>query len=346
MISLDKQILDSNSRVADRMKDYGKTDEIFIVVPSREKKIVDLSPSVHVESAVGGKVGQFFRLYNLGKKIIKNNRIETITAQDPFFTGLIGVLLRRRFNIPLEVQAHGDFYGSGYYRTSGLGNWLRYWLGRWVLGRADRVRAVSQRVRESLLTLGVSTNKIELRPIRADLDFIRNYQTRLDLCERYPGYEKIFLVLGRLESVKNISWLIDVFKEVLRQKNRYLLLIVGGGKEESKIKLQVISYKLQDNIKFESWTNDPISYLKTADCLLFPSLSEGYGLVAMEAAAAGTKVIMTDVGVANYELKSASPKVTIVPVGDRDKFIEAMLKICPVIQPRKFCSAEQKEAAD
>lgn len=320
MISLDKNILDPGSRVANRMKEYGETDEIFIIVPSQKKKILDLSQSVHVESVAGGKINQFFRLYTLGKKIIKNNQIETVTAQDPFFMGLIGVILKKRFNIPLEIQAHGDFYGGDYYKNSGLGSWLRYWLGRLVvLPRADKVRVVSQRIRNSLLTLGVSANKIELRPITVDQNFIRNYQPRLDLRGKYPGYEKIFLVLGRLDPIKNIGWLVGAFNEAAKQKNDWLLLIVGSGRDGTNI-------KLQNNIKLESWTNDPISYLKTADCLLFPSLSEGHGLVAMESAAAGTPVIMTDVGVANYELKPG-PKVKIVPVGDKEAFVRAMLEI-------------------
>jgi glycosyltransferase involved in cell wall biosynthesis len=76
----------------------------------------------------------------------------------------------------------------------------------------------------------------------------------------------------------------------------------------------------------EKWTDDPFSYVKTADCVLFPSLSEGYGMVAMEAHAAGTPIIMTDVGVANYELP-AGPKVIITPLDDRDKFIQAILQL-------------------
>ena len=103
-------------------------------------------------------------------------------------------------------------------------------------------------------------------------------------------------------------------------------MLVGDGLEKDKIKQKIKELNFKKNIITEDWTNDPIGYLKIADCLVFPSSSEGYGLVAMEAIAVGTPVIMTDVGVANYELKSGS-KVKIVPVGDRDKFIEAILKI-------------------
>ena len=242
-----------------------------------------------------------------------------ITTQDPFFTGLIGILLKRKFKIKLEVQMHGDFFGDYYQKQ-----WIKLKIAKFVLKCADVIRVVGERVKQSLLNLGISENKIIVKSVPIDTELIKNYQPKIDLHQKYPGYEKIFLVLGRLDPVKNVSWLIGVFREVVNQQGGCLLLIVGSGKEESNLKLQVTSYKLQNNIKFETWTDDPISYIKTADCVLFSSLSEGYGLVPMEAFFAGTLVIMNDVGVANCELKS-SEKVKIISVSDREAWIKSML---------------------
>lgn len=319
MFSLDKKILDPNSRVAERMRQYGRNDEIFILIPASETKVFDLSPTVHVFSAGGSKLSQFFQIKKIGRKILLEHKIDLITTQDPFYIGLIGVWLKRKSGVPLEVQLHGDFFGSQYYSS-----W-KFFLGRWVVRRTDKVRAVGERVKQSVIRFGVAENKIMVRPVAIDTEKIKNYQPKCDLHEKYPNYEKIFLCLGRLDPVKNIVWLVDFWPEVLEQRPQCLLLIVGDGSEKIKLIKRVQKMGLNSNIKFEDWTGDPLSYLKTADCLLFPSLSEGYGLVTMEAAAAGTPVIMTDVGVANYELKPGS-KVKIVSIGDRDKFIEAILK--------------------
>lgn len=326
IISLDKNILDQKSRAAERMKQYGQRDEIFIIIPAEKELGFDLSSSVHVFSIGGNKLAQFFGLLILGRKIIKEQKIDLITAQDPFFIGLLGFWLKKKTSVPLEAQVHGDFYGSDYYRRSGFGNWFRYYLSRWVIRRADHLRVVSQRIKESLIRLGMLAEKIEVRPVVVNEEEIKNDQPKFDLYKKYPGCEKIFLVLGRLETVKNISWLIDVFSQVIEKSPACLLLIVGTGSEKDKLVRKVERLGLTKNIKFEDWTDDPYSYLKTADCLLFPSLSEGYGLVVMEAMAAGTPVIMSEVGVAGYELK-LGPKVTIVPVGDKEKFMAAILKI-------------------
>lgn len=337
MISLDKNILNKDSVVVRRMFEYGKKNELFIIIPSYGKESLVISQTVHTESTGGNKLLQFFRLMSIGKKLIKENDIQEITTQDPFFTGLVGWLLKRKLGIKLEVQVHGDFF-NGYYKKQ----WLKLCLAKFILKRADKIRVVGERIKQNLIKFNkIDENKIEVRPVVVDVEKIRNYQPKVDLRQKYPGYEKIFLVLGRLDPVKNIEWLVDIFVEVVRQKNKYLLLVVGGGIEEPRLKLQVASYKLQSNIHFALWTDDPISYLKAADCLLFPSLSEGYGLVAMEAQAAGCPVIMNDVGVANYELKlseKADPRtvplesgssawVKILPINDKEAWIKAILEV-------------------
>ncbi|MCX6779482.1 MAG: glycosyltransferase family 4 protein [Candidatus Magasanikbacteria bacterium] len=329
MISLDKNILDSETLASKRMIEYGRDRELFIIIPSSCEKVKDLSDNVHVYSVRGNKFFQFFKLLKFGKSCIKNKQINEITVQDPFFIGLIGIILKNKFKLSLEVQVHGDFYGSNYYKKSGLKNWFSYYLGKYyILPRADKIRAAGQRIAKGLIKIGVDENKINIRPITINTDYIKNYQPKSNLHLGYSGYKKIFLYLGRIVPVKNISWLIDIFAEVNKKNSDFLLLIVGtrNGLEEDNLLKKVKKLKLVNNIKFENWVTDPISYIKTADCLLFPSLSEGYGLVAMEAAAAGTPIIMTDVGVANYELQSG-PKVKIIPVGDRDKFIQAILQL-------------------
>lgn len=320
MISLDKNILNPNSATAKRMVEYGKNDRLFIIIPNKKKIVVSLSPTAHAEMTGGNKIQQFWRLKKLGEKLIRENSIDEVTVQDPFFTGLVGFLLKKKFGIRLEAQMHGDFFGDYYRKKS-----FRLFLARYVMKNADTVRAVGGRVMQSLLNLGIPENKIILQPVAIDKEFIKNYRPKMNLHDKYPEYEKIFLVLGRLDPVKNIPWLVEIFAEVVKQKN-YLLLIVGSGQEESRIKRQIAKLKLEKNVKLENWINEPFDYLKTADGLLFPSLSEGYGLVPMEAVAAGIAVVMNDVGVANYELKPGE-KVRIVLIADKGGWNKAILEI-------------------
>lgn len=326
MISLDKKILDAGSLAAERMIKNAGEDFLFILIPNDKKSEIDLDEKVFVASTGGGKFCQFFKLIFLGKEKIKKYQIETITVQDPFFIGLAGWILKFLTGVKLEIQLHGDFYSNDYYKKNSLIDFFRFYLGKFIIKKASSVRVVGERIKKSLIKMGVAENKIIVRPVTIDYEWIKNYQPKNNLHEKYPVYSKIFLFLGRFDRVKNISWLIDIFCSVIEKKKDCLLLLVGGGREEDCIKQKIKKLGLEKNVIVEGWTDDPIGYLKTAACLVFSSSSEGYGLVAMEAKAAGTPVIMTDVGVANYELKFG-PEVTIVPVGDKKSFEEAVLKI-------------------
>ena len=120
---------------------------------------------------------------------------------------------------------------------------------------------------------------------------------------------------SRLSVEKNIGLAIEAVKYLIPNYPNVLLLIVGDGPELKTLKIQVVSHKLQDNVVFESWTDDLVSYYKTADLFLLTSNYEGYGRTIVEAVVANLPVLMTDVGVAVG---------CIVPVGGKDKLVDRL----------------------
>ncbi len=320
MISLDEKIIDQNSSVAQRMIEYGKTEPVFILIPSAKKMELKLSEQVHVFCSGGNKIQQFFRLVYLGKKICKDNVISLITTQDPFFTALAGFFIQKKSKSKLEIQVHGDFFGSDFYSHE----FAKQLIGRFILRRVDFVRVVGERIKQSLIQLGIPEQKITVRPVQQNMHL--NASPNFSLREKYPNFQKIFLCMGRMEPVKNGVFLISVFEQVLKSNPGFVLLFVGEGSKKDEWIQEVQTRNLEKNIIFEPWTNSVLEYMKTADALLFPSLSEGYGLVVMEAASVGLPVIMNDVGVANYELH-ASEKVKIIPVDEKENWVEAIRNI-------------------
>lgn len=319
MMSLDRHILDPASPAAKRMIAYGAQDELFILVIGAEEKRMDLSETVHVRATGGAKKWiQWRRLHSIGQEICRTIHIDMITAQDPFFIGLAGYWLKKQFGVPLEIQLHGDYFGSRAYSS------IRRRVARYVIRRADRVRAVGERVKRRLLSLGIPEERIVVRPIQIPREAIAGYQPKQNLHKLFPEFEKIFLAIGRLDPIKNIPWLVDVFAGVSALHPAWGLVIVGDGEDDAEVLRRARERGIAASVRRLPWTNDPWSFLKTADCVVFSSISEGYGLIPMEAHAAGVPVVMTDVGVANYELKPGST-VTIVPVGDREAFLRAML---------------------
>ncbi len=326
MISLDKKILDPNSTVAQRMIQQGLQDSLFIVVPAVSTQQVRLSTTVQVLGVGGSKFFQFFGIISSGRKFLfEHPEITVVTCQDPFFTALAAFFIWKQ-PLVFEVQVHGDFFGSNYYRAGSLMNRARYYLGKFFIRLANPVRVAGERIKQSIIATGVAEHRIVARPVTLDPEATPHFKPHFNLHERFPGYEKIFVALGRLDPVKNIAWLIQLFPELLKTHRGTLLVIVGDGVERAALELLVKHFCLRDNIVFTGWVNDPLSYLASSDGLLFPSLSEGYGLALLEANAVGCPIVTTDVGVANFELNTG-PAVHIVPINDRAAFLKAVFTL-------------------
>lgn len=318
MISLDKKILDPTSVVARRMVEYGKNAELYIVIPNAQKTELGLSQTVHVYSSGGNsKVRQFFKACKTARSLVPKFKIDSVTTQDPFFTGLLGLRASHKFKIPLEVQVHGDFFGSDYYRATLFGK-IKIRIAKFVLRYADSIRTVGERVKQSLLKIGIEEIKITIKPVALNTGFPAE--------PAIVQKEKSFVWVGRMEPEKNLPFLIDVFSEVVQQKPDSHLVLVGEGSQKELLEQKVKTLKLENNATFIPWQSSPVSYIKNASALLLPSLTESYGAVVMEASAVGTPIITNDVGVANYELKP-SDKVKILPINDKEKWIQAILSI-------------------
>ncbi len=102
-----------------------------------------------------------------------------------------------------------------------------------------------------------------------------------------------FLFVGRLTKVKGIDFLISAFLPMANRQD-WILDIAGEGPLEEEIREKVASAGLGDRISFLGYRDDVAELLAKSHCCLFPSRSEGAGLVLLTALAVGTPVIASD----------------------------------------------------
>ena len=117
--------------------------------------------------------------------------------------------------------------------------------------------------------------------------------------------DKIVLYVGRIHPVKGIEWLIRAFKEVTLEREKLMLMIVGGqyghdSKNNYLIYLNKLTYELnlQNHIDFAGPKNQTaLSYYYSAsDVCVIPSLYESFGMVTLESMACGTPVVASNTG--------------------------------------------------
>lgn len=339
MISTDRKVFEENSPVRQRMVEYGGlVEELHIVVFSKRKseirnlKSEKIQISKNVFAYPSDSFSRWFYILDairISKKIITNHYTLTpvpwlITAQDPFETAFVGWRIARAFGTKLQIQVHTDFL-SPYFAQKSILNKIRVLVAKFLLPRADCIRVVSERISNSLKAKRYKLKTVpNILPIFIDAEKIKNMKPSFDLREKYPQFDRVILMASRLSKEKNIELAIDAMSEVLSTKRltlNPLLLIVGSGPEEERLKLKAKSCKLAANVVFEGWQSDTVSYYKTADLFLNTSNYEGYGLSLVEAAVSGCPIVTTDVGVAP-ELKKGGAKISICPVGDKACVIE------------------------
>jgi glycosyltransferase involved in cell wall biosynthesis len=305
MISTDRNIFVRGSEVSLRQIEYAKQwQEVHIIVLATKTnelaKESVLSDNCWVYSTHSVfKIKTFLDAISLGKLICRGRSITDITCQDPFFAGMIGLSLKKDFDINLELQVHTDIGSPNF--TYIFSNKIRKMMALLYLPKADKIRVVSQRIKTYLInTLKISESKITVKPIFVDIEKIKNTPVSIDLHRKYPQFSKIIMMASRLELEKNIELAINAWSIIAKRYSGWGLVIVGKGSQLNKLRVLVKDSKLEGQVIFEDWADYPtlISYYKTADLFLNTSLYEGYGMSLVEANACNAKIVTTDVGVA------------------------------------------------
>ena len=327
-IGTDRNIFKKESAVRARVTEYGALfEELHIVIFSRRAlghKKEQISSNVWIYPS-----DSFLRIFYIkntlricveilrDKKLTSANTVTT--CQDPFETGIVGIKLKKKFDIPLHIQIHTDLF-SPFFRYSSLLNWVRVHIAKKVLVKANAVRVVSKRIADSLVAQKSLTIAPIILPIFVDKEKIENTPITTDLKKKYPKWNFIIFMASRLTKEKNIPLAINVMQKLLLEYPSIGLVIVGSGTQEKNLRALVLHTKLSNNVVFESWQNDLVSYYKTADLFLVTSDYEGFGMTIVEALFAHCPTISTDVGIASDVLKD---RVSFVcPVGDGECLLQ------------------------
>ncbi|MFA4932984.1 MAG: glycosyltransferase family 4 protein [Candidatus Omnitrophota bacterium] len=244
------------------------------------------------------KISFIIDAYKICSSICRKNKIDAITVEDPFTTGLVGYLLKREFGIPLNVQAHIDFCDNKYWMKLRPVNTLFNALGKFICKRADTIRVVASETKEKLEKYGISPEKIALISVHSDLRRF-NFVDGSGIKQIYldKGFKNILLFVGRLVDQKDIPNLFLAFKIILRDKPETLLLIAGKGPKEEFLKNLAKKMGIERNIIFTGAIEHSLipQYYAACDVFVLPSIFEGRATVIVEAILSKKPIVSTDV---------------------------------------------------
>lgn len=139
-------------------------------------------------------------------------------------------------------------------------------------------------------------NDFQIIPNAVDADAFRYKEAVRRAKRQEMGLEGKLVLghVGRFTPVKNHEYLLDVFSQVLRMKLNSVLLLVGTGELEQKIRNMVESCGLSDYVRFLGNRSDVNDLYQSMDVFVMPSLYEGLPLVGVEAQFAGLPCVFSD----------------------------------------------------
>ncbi|HZC17408.1 MAG TPA: glycosyltransferase [Caulobacteraceae bacterium] len=112
---------------------------------------------------------------------------------------------------------------------------------------------------------------------------------------RTTGHPPRIGTLGRLHAEKGFDILIEAAARLRDRGRAFRLTIAGEGPAEADLKALTARLALTDRIDFPGWVTPPDKLLAGLDLFVCSSRTESFGLVVIEAMAAGAPVIATDI---------------------------------------------------
>ena len=127
--------------------------------------------------------------------------------------------------------------------------------------------------------------------------------------------EKIVLNTGRVVSEKGAEVLVRAAPGVLAAVPAARFVIVGKGPDLERVRKAIADLHLADRVVATGFISDEERnrLYKVADCAVFPSLYEPFGIVALEAMAARVPVVVSNVGGLREVVRHAETGITIHP---------------------------------
>lgn len=287
-------------------------------------------------SDLGDKVVEFSKVC---AKLAMMQDFDVVHAHD-WMTFLAGVEVKKATGKPLVVHVHASQYDRAGADARG---WI-FELEKFGMEQADRVIPVS-RYTGKIVAGHYGIDPAKIRPVHNGADPVEVFQTR----KKFP--EKLVLFLGRLTAQKGPEFFLEIAARVL-EVNPDVRFVMAGTGEKLRPLIESGAFRgLGGHFHFTGFLNKEKvnELLSMTDIYCMPSVSEPFGLSALEAAQFGIPaVISKQSGVAEVlkgALKADFWDVPLMAKHINDLLIDEDLRARVVKQAQADIAASTWDAA-
>lgn len=287
-IRLDPYFSSAQSKENPRNSYKEKEEVIFSTYSKKEARKKDISQKLLFDEVdvFGECVKDKIFLYNrLVEELAENLKFDIIHAHD-WMTFLAGIFLKNKFNKPLVLHVHSLEYDRVGHKNA---SWV-YDIERFAMSKADKVISVSDYTKGIIESnYGLGGNRIQT---------IYNAISTPDFpFEKRDENDQVFKVLfaGRIDGNKGLEYFIEIATHVLKKSKNIEFIVVGRGRCDINFEEIKGFNEIESNFRYLGFVERETLFMLYNECdvLCMPSVSEPFGLTAIEAAHVGLPVVLS-----------------------------------------------------
>lgn len=235
-----------------------------------------------------------------GRLLLEEGPFDLIHAHD-WLVGDAAIALKHIFRIPLiatihatEAGRHNGLHNSTQHYIHGKELRLAHEAWRVVVCSRYMQREVERSLRSPADKIDIVYNGIrpEKKPARSTFDYL-NFRRQFAKDD-----EQIVYYVGRMTYEKGVQVMLNAAPRIIRAMEGLVKFVIIGSGQIDPLKQQVRDLGIWDYCHFTGFMpDDQLNLFQAiADCAVFPSLYEPFGIVVLESFAAQVPVVVSDVG--------------------------------------------------
>lgn len=259
-------------------------------------------PGLEIQALYGYRACNIYSFK--GMREIKGMNIEVIHVQTEFGIGIFGRIVGESLNIPVVYTYHTMWADYSHYvnpvnsgAIDGLIKKAITRISKFYGDKSAELIVPSTKTEEALKKYGLNKD-MHIIPTGLELEKFDPKNKNLELInqiKQHYGIKNQFVItfLGRIAKEKSIEVIIDAMKEIVKENDNVLCLIVGGGPQLEELKNLVKDDHISKYVIFTGPKpgNEVPSYYHLSNIFVSASITETQGLTYIEAMASGIPAI-------------------------------------------------------
>lgn len=256
------------------------------------------------------------------RRLWQTNRPDTIYVATQGPLGMAAVSAARKMGIPVSSGFHTNFHQySRYYGVGALEKFLCAY-GRWFHNRTAITLVPTKKMQQVTANMGITSTGVWSRGVDCSRFTPNKRDESLRKSWGLDRNSRAVLYLGRLAAEKNLRTAVACYERIRKLHPRTKFVLVGDGPMRKQLAEKHPDYIFCGIQR----GNDLARHYASGDLFLFPSKTDTFGNVVLEAMASGLAVVAYDDAAAREHIRHEENGIK-APLTADERFISGALRL-------------------